>query len=256
MKEKVYFENSKGDKLCGIISDPSSDKVRPIVILSHGLSSSKDSRTYLGLEKILNNHKISTFRFDFFGHGESEGKFEDITISEAVDDILKAIEFLKELRYSKIGLFGSSFGGLASIIAASKRKDLFVLVLKSPVSNYLGKIIAKESKEEMETWKERGFIYYLAGDGQRQKLNYSFFKGAEKVNGYEIAEKINLPTLIVHGDRDEIVPIEQSKKLAGLIKNCKLEIIKGADHRYSAPEYFKKMLNLISKFIIKNSERY
>jgi len=253
MQEKLFFENSRGSRLCGILANPTSNKNGPIMILCHGFSTSKDSSTYVRLEKILNGEGISTFRFDFFAHGESEGEFEDITISEAVDDILNAIRFLKELGYSKIGLVGSSFGGLASVMAASKTDDLFVLALKSPVSDDLGKLVAQESRQEIETWKEKGFIYYTSGDGRGLRLNYSFFEDDEKVNGYEAAKKIKIPTFIVHGNNDESVPIEQSKKIVGLIDNSRLEVIESADHRYSKPEDFEKMLGLISEFIIKNS---
>lgn len=232
------------------MSNPTNNKEKPIVVLCHGLSSSKDSRTYVSLQEILNNHKISTFRFDFFGHGESEGEFENVTISEAADDILNAIKFLKQLGYTKIGLMGSSFGGMASILVASRIKDLFVLALKSPVSDYLGKLIAQRSKQEIEMWRRRGFIYYSSNG---RKLKLLFFEDAEKINGYEAAKKIKTPTLIVHGNEDETVPIEQSKKTASLIKNSKLEIIKGANHRYSDSQHFEKMLSLISTFIKKNS---
>ena len=252
MEEKVYFKNSKGLNLCGILSNPTSSKEKPIIILCHGFSTSKNSHTYVKLQEILNKHQISTFRFDFFGHGESEGKFEDITISEAVDDILNAIEFLKNQGYTKIGLVGSSFGGIASLMAASKTNDLFILALKSPVSNYKEREYATKSKEKLEEWKNKGFRYYVSGDGRRLKLNYTFFEDSKNNNGYEAAKKIKTPVLIVHGDKDESVPIEQSKKTASLIENCKLEIIEGADHRYSKPEDFEKMLDLISKFIIEN----
>lgn len=253
MKEKLFFKNKKGNKLCGILSNPTSSKEKPIIILCHGFSTSKNSHTYVRLQEILNSHEISTFRFDFFGHGESEGNFEDVTISEAVNDILNAIKFLKKLGYSKIGLMGGSFGGLAGIMAASKTNDLFILALKSPVSDYEEKERVTKTKEELEEWEKKGYTYYISGEGKKLKLNYTFFEDFKNNNGYEAAKKIKIPTLIVHGDRDESVPIKQSKKTASLIENCKLEIIKGADHRYSRPRDFEKMLDLISKFIIKNS---
>ncbi len=253
--EKVYFKNSKGDNLCGVLSNPTSSKEKAIIIVCHGFSTSKDSRTYKRLEETLNSHQMSTFRFDFFGHGESEGRFEDITISEAVDDILNAISFLKNKGYSKIGLFGSSFGGIASIITASKTNDLFILALKSPVSNYQERDLAVKTKEELKDWKEKGYKYYVSGDGRRLKLNYTFFEDFENNNGYEAAKEIKIPTLIVHGDKDESVPIEQSKKTANLIEDCKLEVVKGADHRYSNPKDFEKMLSLISGFLLENQNR-
>ena len=256
MKEKIFFKNSKGNGLCAILSNPTSGKESPIVVLCHGFSTSKDGRTYVNLERILSKKSISTFRFDFFGHGESEGQFEDITVSEAVDDVLSAVLFLKQSGYSRIGLIGSSFGGMASIIAAPKTDDLYILALKSPLSDYMSKPLTQEDKNKLKTWKEKGFVEVSDSDGQSRRLNYSFFEDASKTNGYTYAQKIKIPTLIVHGDRDETIPVEQSIKSANLIKNCRLEIIDGADHTYSNTKDFQRMLDLISQFIIDESKKY
>lgn len=253
MNKEIIFENTKKDQLSGIISNPSEDKQKPIIILCHGFASSKKSRTFICLENMLNKKKISTLRFDFYGHGKSQGKFEDITISEAAEDILKAIEFLKKEGYQKIGLVGSSFGGIASIVAAGQTKDLYVLALKSPVSNYMEKSLMKYTKTEIKEWKEKGFIIYKSYKGKKLTLNYSFFEDSIKINGYEYAKKISIPSLIVHGDKDDIVPIEQSRKSCSLMKNCKLEVIPKADHYFSEKKDFEKMLKLISEFIIKQS---
>ena len=77
MKRKVVFHSTRNHEICGILSDPANDRNRPAVLMCHGLTTSKDGRTYVRLEEILNGKKFSTFRFDFFGHGESEGDFAD-----------------------------------------------------------------------------------------------------------------------------------------------------------------------------------
>lgn len=246
MIEKVYFLDSKGNKVCGILSNPSLDCNIPIIILCHGFTTSKDNSTYTRLEQILNKENIATFRFDFFGHGESEGNFEDITISKAVDDIESAVQYLKAKGFSKLGLMGSSFGGMSSLMAASHSSDLFVLILKSPVSDYLEVEKLRKTPEEMEEWKVKGWIFH-----KDRKLNYTFVEDFANNNAYEVARNITVPTLIIHGDDDDTVPIEQSKKLASTIQNSKLEIITGADHKYTQPEHFDKMLNLISIFLSK-----
>jgi len=253
MKEKIHFENSRGTRLYGILSNPTYDKTNPVIILCHGFSTSKDGRTYVRLEEILNEQGISTFRFDFFGHGESEGKFEEITTSEAVDDVLKAIKFIKGLDYKRIGLVGSSFGGMASIFAASQSDDLYILALKSPVSDYKSMSETRRSKQELEDWKDKGYVEVEGPDREMRRLNYSFYEDAENVDAYEAARKIKIPAMIVHGNADETVPIEQSIKAASLIENCHLEIIESCDHTYSQPEHFEKLLDLISEFISKNS---
>jgi alpha/beta superfamily hydrolase len=254
MKKKIFFKNSKGNKLCGILSNPTSQKEKPIIILCHGFSTSKEGRTYVRLEEILNDEGISTFRFDFFGHGESGGKFEEITAFEAVDDIQNAIKFLRESGYEKIGLVGSSFGGMASIIASSKSNALYVLALKSPVSDYMALINSRVDEQDIKGWEEKGIIDVTGVDGETRKLKYSFYEEAEKIKAYEAAQNIKVAALIVHGDEDETVPVEQSRKTASLIQNCRLEIIEGADHTYSDTSHFEKMLDLISEFIIEQSQ--
>ena len=253
MKNKFFFPSGKGIKLCGVLSNPTGDTKTPLITLCHGFTTSKDGRTYSRLETMLKQKGISTFRFDFFGHGESGGKFEEITLSEAVNDVFKAIFFLKESGYSKIGLMGSSFGGFASLIAASQMPGLSLLALKSPVSDYLGLLIARDQKIDIRQWEKTGSIPVIGSDGQSLKLNYSFYLDAETIKSEDAIKKIKAPTLIVHGDKDETVPLQQSITCSHMLEDCRLEIIAGADHIYSQPPHFEKMLFLIVDFISKNS---
>jgi dipeptidyl aminopeptidase/acylaminoacyl peptidase len=225
-----------------------------MIVLVHGFSSNKYTANFLKLKDILNSKGISSFRFDVWGHGESEGRFEEITITEAVDNILQAIKFLKSLGYWKIGLVGSSFGGIASIVTVSRRSDIFLLALKSPVSNYEEKEITTKSKEELKNWRKTGFRYYESGDGRKLKLNYSFYEDFKNNDGYKAAHNIKAPTIIVHGDADESVPVSQSIKISKLIPDCRLVLIKGANHRYTERSHTQQMLKAISDFIIENSK--
>lgn len=247
MEEKLFFKNSKGNKLCGILSNPTGDKTKPIVILVHGFSSGKDSSTNIALVERLNKKSISTFRIDLFAHGESEGSFENLTQSEAVDDVIQAIEFLKSLGFTKIGLEGSSFGGLAAIMAASKSKDTYLLAIKCPVSSYF-EFKEYTNKDLIEDWKKNGYSYR-----ENKKLNFTFYEDIKNNIAYDIADKITVPALIVHGDADTEVPVEQSIKLAKLIPSCQLKIIPGAGHRFQEGNAKDEMLNAIVDFIVQKS---
>jgi len=250
MQEKVYFENKKGDKLCGVLSNPTESIDVGCIVLCHGFSTSKNGTTYQRLEQALNEKNLATFRFDFYGHGESEGKFEDITVSEAVDDALAAIAFVKSKGFNKIGLMGSSFGGNAAALAAARNPGIYVLALKAPVGNYQGRVFGNKS---LEQWKKDGFTVYAKGDGTMLRVNYHFYEDAQIVDGFEEVKKITVPTLIVHGDEDKSVSIEESKKSATLMKDCTLEIIPGADHRFSKKEDFERMITLIVDFISRHA---
>ncbi len=215
MEEKIFFKNSRDENICGLLSDVGKDK---LAILCHGHSTSKNNKSWETLTPILNSKGISVFRFDFYGNGESDGKFEESNLSDSIDATTQAIKLVKDRGFKRIILVGSSFGGLSSIITASKSKDLYALVLKSPVSDY-GEVHLKRYGEiGMEEWKQKGQApYNPENDSRGLKLDYSFVEDYKKYNVYELAKQIKVPTLIIHGSADEIVPVSQSEKLVKII---------------------------------------
>ena len=66
------------------------------------------------------------------------------------------------------------------------------------------------------------------------------------------APNIKVPTLIIHGDVDESVPVEQSKNISKLIPKCKLILILGANHRYTEGDHAEQMLKAMQDFIMEN----
>ncbi|MAG38534.1 hypothetical protein CMO90_00420 [Candidatus Woesearchaeota archaeon] len=246
MQEKLYFNNSNGDKLSGVLSydnlgDDSGDS---IVVMAHGFGTGKNGRTYTSLEDKFIKSGLATFRFDFYAHGESDGSIEDITVSEAVDDVFRAVDFVEDKGYSKIGLIGSSFGGLASIIAAPNI-DLFALGLKCPISKRLDLLL-----KDIYEFKEQDSSITFNISGQPLTLSNSFVEDCKKNIGFDYAEKINAPTLIVHGSDDECVSINDTKKLYDSIADCELDEIIGCDHSFSNSENFNYAINSIFNFVI------
>jgi pimeloyl-ACP methyl ester carboxylesterase len=251
MENKVFFSGSAGAGICGILSAPTRKSGGEAVLLCHGFASSKDSSTNLRLEEFLKARGIHSLRFDFFGHGESGGEFADITVSQAVADIKAAHEYLLRRGYRRFGLVGSSFGGLASILTAPDLAGLGWLALKSPVSDYLSRLFEKEGEWDVTLWKRRGYHSYTDYEGRERRLHYRFYQDASQKSGYDAAPDITVPTLIVHGEEDETVPLSQSIRLAELIADCRLEVMAGADHGYSQPDHFDRMISLLAGFIVK-----
>jgi pimeloyl-ACP methyl ester carboxylesterase len=241
--EKVLFTNSQGIQLVGLL-----DKVvnnGQIVVMGHGFTSSKKGRAASHVSKALSEAGINTLRFDFFGHGDSKGKFEDITISEGIDDALQAIEYAKQLGYKKIGLFGNSFGGIVGLATASMSKDVNSLCVLCPVSDFKSMLDNKFLERDIDAWKTIGKNIYKEKDGKRYYLKFDFYEDTKKWIMYDKAKNINCPTLIIHGDADKTVPLEQSKKTLPLIPNGKLEIIKGADHKFIDDKIMKNVCQII-----------
>lgn len=230
MNKEVFFNNSKGDKLAGVLSLPSEDFKGLITIFAHGLGSSKDSDKYKDFGRLLNERGVGILRFDFYGHGKSEGNFEDVVIDEGVDDVLNATKFVRELGFTEIGLVGTSFGGICSILVASQTPDLKFLGLLVPVS----------IPEELSALR--------INDKDAARLKTPI-ESDTKNNGHKVADRINIPVFIIHAEKDRIVPLEHSKKFCKLLPNCRLEVIKDGDHQLRSPGHYERVLNLMTDFI-------
>lgn len=221
MEQKLFLLDGEGNKVSAILSS-SENTTASIVIMCHGLNSGKDSATNLTLEKIFLKNNIATFRFDFFAHGESEGKIEDRSVGRFVDDILKIIDYLKSKDYKNIGIYGVSFGGVATVIAVSNKAEIRVMALKAPGM----------------------------GQTSRKMLNYK--NDFEKKGWIKAGSKISIPTLIVHGTTDKDVEVKFGKELAKAIKKSELKLYQNADHKFTKKEDFERMIKDISEFIIKH----
>ena len=248
-QEKIIFQNSKGQKLVGVLYSPDSEEY-PIVIFVHGYTSDKNTSKGKRLGELLPEKEIGLFAIDLSGRGESEGKFEDTTITQYIDDIKCAVDEMSKYT-NKIGVVGSSLGGLVSLQQTAKDKRVNTLVLLSPVSNFPHKSRRKEfSQEGVKEWKEKGFIFTKSGRFGMLKLNFSYYEDGLKYGDYSVYEEIDIPVLIIHGTADESVPLEETYELIKHLKSHKLIELEGADHRYTNPEDFNKVMKETVNFFV------
>lgn len=233
---KVFFQNSKGLKISGIIERPNKDSNR-VVILIHGYSSNKDRPLPLLMSTELSKRGVNSFRIDLNGCGESEGEFKYQTITSTVDDVEAAIKYLKSIGYSQIELFGASAGGLTAMAVARKHPEIAKLGLKCPVSDYADQKTKRKGQQGIEEWKNSGFmIYKSSSSGREYEIDYSVFEDYKNYVMFDKVKDIKCPTLIIHGDGDDVVDVEYSKRLVKNFPNAKLVIMPGANHTFDKSE--------------------
>src|SRR5574340_1110286 len=119
MKESSMFFNSMdGMKIGGTFRVPDSD-VKLAAVLIHGITADREEGGfYTSLVEKLDNLKVASLRIDIRGHGVSDGKYEDLTLSGVINDIGSAVNHLKQLvKQDEIPLviIGTSFGGGLSV---------------------------------------------------------------------------------------------------------------------------------------------
>ncbi len=228
MNERLNFTNSRKQSLVGVLELPDRpDSHFPVVIFAHGMGSSKESKKALELARRLKLYGIAVFRFDFTGCGESDGRFSDTLVSRLADDLKAAYNKVyshERVDINRIGIVGSSLGGMVSILAVYQGLNPKTMVLISPATDFK----ENHSKPRVEDC-----------------ISNEFYLDTWKRDFYEMAGFIKVPVLVVHGDVDDVCFLSGSRKLAEKLgPESMLEVIKGEGHYYKRPEGFDRMMDL------------
>jgi putative redox protein len=172
------------------------------------------------------NSGFSLMTFDFTFSGESPGSIKDISIKEEIDDLKCAINYFKETGIKKIHLMGSSMGAAITILTAALNifKIESVILIATPLS--FKKLIPKFSESDINLLDVNGFTEI---DGVL--VNNHFIKEIFNINMIDAVKKINIPSLLIHGQNDSIVDVDN---LYLYIQNspstCSYLIIENGDH--------------------------
>ena len=237
-EQPICFYNRRGDRLAGILHLPV-DVGSQAVVLCHGMDSHKESEKLVKLGRQLAQRGIAALRFDFSYVGESSGKYEELTCRGEVEDLAAAYDLLKLRGFERIALFGSSLGGTVALLFAGREPALkAVATLAAPLhpERLPQRLLPGQ---EIAAWRQRGYGIY---NGRR--LNTTLFDDFETLDMPKQVEAINCPVLILHGDQDEIVPVEEAQELHDRLPGPKrITILAGADHRLSNPLDMDRAIN-------------
>lgn len=225
--ERVSFA-SLGQAIAAVLHLPVPDtKNQPCVIASHGLFSSKDSEKYIALGDRFARRGMAFLRFDFRGCGESGGRISESTVSDRMEDLNMAMGFVRSHPRigPRIGLLGSSLGGFISLIMAVGEEDIRAVVTWATPFSLNG----LEEKR---------------GEGEMAVLGEKFFQDIKTHDLTSILGKV-INCLVIHGDRDELVPVDHARMIyERLNEPKKMEIIEGGDHRLTHPDHREKAMEI------------
>ncbi len=237
----IEIKNTSREKLDYAFHGDYSD-TSMLVLIGHGVTGNKDRPWAVGLAEALEEAGINALRFSFAGNGESEGKFEDCTITKEVKDLNKMVSVADDEGFNTIVYVGHSMGAAAGVIAASRNERINMLVS-------LGGMVhtAKFCETEFgDQTPDKGFMW----DEKDCPLSQTYVDDMNKIgNVLGKTEKIEVPWLIVHGDADDVVPVEESREIyAAAYEPKELVEIPGADHVFSG-DGLQKMLDVVVPWI-------
>lgn len=205
----------------------------PMVILMHGIFSSKDIVPVPALAKALAKEGIGSICFDFGGHWKSEGQMQYMTVGKEIKDALAMWDYAKSLPYvSKIGLLGHSQGGVVASmtagILASRDESPAALVLIAP-----GSVI----QDACRNGRFFGAEFNPADPPEYvkcfgiMKLGREYILTTQELDIYGTAKAYTGPVRLIHGSKDTIVPMSCSEKFVEeYTQDAELIVVEGENH--------------------------
>lgn len=205
----------------------------PMVILMHGIFSSKDLNPMPAIAKGLAQAGIASIRFDFNGHGKSEGRMQEMTIEKEIADAMAIYQYVKSLPYvTEIGFLGHSQGGVIASMTAGR----LALQGNAPGAMVLiapGAVI-KEACQGGKFFNARfdpaDPPEYIRCWGV-MKLGREYLLTTQQLDIYGTAEAYKGPVCILHGTKDSIVPMwcsDRYKEIYG--DKADLIVVEGENH--------------------------
>ena len=232
--ESVVIDGDHG-KLQAVIHKPqlkSGERV-PMVLLCHGFMGNKDGALENRIANLLSERGIASIRFDFNGHGQSEGRFQDMTVPNEIVDAKKVIDYVSALPYvSSVAISGHSQGGVVAAMTAGElgSDKIKAVVLLAP---------AAVLRDDAIRGSTMGATYDPFNLGEYVELFRVLKLGAEYIRTafslpiYETSAQYQGPALIIHGTGDRVVPYTYGERFHQIWPKSKLQIIDRADHGFS-----------------------
>lgn len=234
-KRESFAVSSDGNSIRGTIIFPSArpSRLYPVLVICHGIPGSgaqrpPDDPGYEGLAQDITSLGLAAVIFNFRGCGDSDGDFDILGWTRDLEAVLDHVLNTPHIDPSRLMVLGFSGGGAASLYVAAQAHQVYGLAIIGTPAHF--RIFEKDPREIIEDFRERGIIRNpnFPPDVSR------WIEAFEKIEPRRwIAHFNGEHLLIMHGDADELIPLEHARALFDAAPKgiTKLSVIPGGEHR-------------------------
>ncbi len=254
--EQFVELNHHDHTLRGVLHIPDNQtKQLPFVILLHGFQDDRNEINFVHTElsRRLCELGIASARFDFYGSGESDGTFEDITISSEIEDTKAILDCIKNLDFvdtNKIALHGTSLGGcVATMVAGQCHEDICALSTWCCATDLVYNLQSSMTLcgQDVSSIVTDGYA-----DIEGLRLSEAFYQDALTLDPYKDAKEFDKHVNLIHGDLDTTASCQNSIDLKEIFgERANLLIVEGAEHRFKSIEYREARMKSAIDFFVK-----
>lgn len=223
--EEIIIQSPNGN-VFGVLQLPEGKTPAPLIILSHGFGGNHT----LDLDSAARfvSAGFATYSLDFCGGGfnsKSSGTMLDMSVLTEAADLNAVIDYFRnDGRISDIYLWGASQGGFVSAYVSSQRPDdIKAVVLEFPA-------IVLQDDSEKRRLPDGTFPEISSIMGVRISRKYD--EDATSFDLYDLLPAYTGPVLILHGDKDPVVPLRYSEKAAETYADARLIVYPGQGHGF------------------------
>lgn len=233
--ERVIIQGDHGKLVADLQTPDVMQGKCPIVILCHGFTGNRNGGLEESIARGLEALGIASIRFDFNGHGESEGDFQQMTIPNEIEDARHVYDWVRrDGRFGKIGIEGHSQGGVVTAMLAGLLGGKALqggVVLLAPAG------VIRDDAIRGQTGGQQGSLAdpqdppeYVEVWGHR--LGRDYITTAFWLPIYETAAGYKGPACIVHGTSDRTVPYTYGLRFHQMWKKSEWHLLDHYDHGF------------------------
>ena len=221
----------------------------PLLVFCHGYKGFKDWGAWNIMAKKLADNGIGIVKFNFSFNGgtvEEPIDFPDLeafsqnNYSKELDDLNAVLDWIEKsnsigssIERSNITVMGHSRGGGIAALAAASDGRINKLITLAGVSDFEARF--NIGSEEFETWKKEGVKYVLNVRTKQQMPHlFQFYEdfetNSDRLNIHKAVRSLHIPHLIIHGDADTSVLVDEAHNMKKWNPEAELFIVEGADH--------------------------
>ena len=230
----------------------------PVVIFCHGYKGFKDWGSWNVMAKTFAEAGFYFIKFNFSHNGGSIEQpidfpnletFGNNNYTKELDDLETVIDWIfntEELKsianINNLTLIGHSRGGGIVAIKAEEDTRITKLISLASVSNFGNRM---GTKQEIALWEKTGVKHVLNGRTKQQMPHYyqfyeDFIANEKRLTIKRAVSNLKIPHLILHGNQDDSVLLDEAHLLHNWNPKSQLEIINGANHVFGANHPWKK----------------
>ena len=248
MSKFKYLKISKNKKIRYLLNPTYGDIY---VLFLHGFKSDLDGDKPKTIFKFCKKNKIGFLALEYSGHGKSYGKFKDGSITSWTNDTKKIIR--KKINNKKLIVVGSSMGGwIALNLLKVFKKNILAFVGIAPAPEFLDRLMWNKFTNKVKKQLIKDKFHKFNHGGYEYNISYNLIKDGRKNKIFNKNFNNKILITILHGQKDDVVPISISRKILKIFTKAKkkLIIIKRGDHSLSNKINLKRIINEIN-FIYK-----